>query len=186
MVTLISDASKNLAQNVTSLRKKRSLTQLRLAELSGATRASIALIESGTSNPTMEVLLKLSKALQVSLDELMSSPRADCSLTTADKVPMGRPKKGLRVRKILPENEGPAHIDEMTLDEGAGFAGTPHVEGTREYFACLEGQFTIAVMGELFVVKKGDVLNFPGDKPHSYKNTGRGEALGFSVVILGH
>lgn len=185
MLTPLNEISKNLAQNVTTLRKKRSLTQARLAELSGATRASIALIESGTSNPTMEVLIKLSRALQVSLDELMSSPRADCSLIPADKVPMGRPKKGLSVRKILPENEGPAHIDDMFLEPGAGFAGTPHVEGTREFFTCIEGQFTIAVMGELFIVKKGDVLNFPGDKPHSYKNNGRSEARGFSVVLLG-
>lgn len=182
----LNEISKNLALNVMTLRKKRSLTQARLAEIAGATRASVALIESGTSNPTMEVLLKLSRALQVSFDELMSSPRADCSLIPADKVPSGKPKKGLTVRKILPENEGPAHIDDMILEQGAGFAGTPHVEGTREFFTCIEGQFTIAVMGEVFLVKKGDVFNFPGDLPHSYKNSGRGEARGFSVVLLGH
>ena len=186
MVTLFNEISKNLAQNITILRKKRSLTQSRLAELSGATRASIALIESGTSNPTMEVLVKLSRALQVSLDELTSSPRADCALIPAGKVPVSRPRKGLQVRRILPENERPAHIDEMILEPGSGFSGTPHVEGTREFFTCLEGQFTIAVMGEIFIVKQGDVLHFPGDKPHSYKNAGRSEARGFSVVLLNH
>ena len=186
MATPLNEIAKNLAQNIILLRKKRSLTQSRLAELSGATRASIALIESGTSNPTMEVLVKLSRALQVSIDELFSSPRADCALIPAEKVALGKPRKGLQVRKILPENEGPAHIDEMILEPGAGFAGTPHVEGTREFFTCIEGQFTIAVLGEIFVVKKGDVLNFPGDKPHSYKNAGRSPARGFSVVLLNH
>lgn len=185
MVNGLNDISRFLALNVMTLRKKRSLTQSRLAELSGATRASIALIESGTSNPTMEVLLKLSRALQVSIDELLSSPRAECTLIPADKVPASN-RKGLTVRKILPEKEGPAHIDELILDSGAGFAGTPHVEGTREYFTCIEGQFTIAVMGQMYVVKAGDVLNFPGDKPHSYKNTGRGSAKGLSVVLLSH
>lgn len=182
----MNEISRNLSQNVSSLRKKRSLTQARLAELSGATRASIALIESGTSNPTIEVLLKLSRALQVSVDELLSPPRANCLLIPKDKVPLGRPRKGLQVRKILPENEGPAHIDEMILEPGSGFSGTPHVEGTREFFTCIEGQFTIAVMGEVYTVKAGDVLNFPGDKPHSYKNPGKSEARGFSVVMLSH
>lgn len=185
MNTPIADASRNLSRNVISLRKKRSLTQSRLAELSGATRASIALIESGSSNPTMEVLLKLSRALQVSMDELFSTPRADCALIKAADVPTVN-RKGLIVRKILPEKEGPAHIDEMVLEPGAGFAGTPHVEGTREYFTCIEGQFSIAVMGQVYVVKAGDVLNFPGDKPHSYKNQGRGSARGLSVVLLSH
>jgi mannose-6-phosphate isomerase-like protein (cupin superfamily) len=132
----------------------------------------------------MEVLLKLSRALQVSMDELLSPPRAECKLTAADDVTVQKPRKGLKIRKILPEKEGPAQIDEIILEADAGFAGTPHVEGTREFFTCLSGQFTIAVMGEIFHVKAGDVLNFPGDKPHSYKNTGRSEARGFSVVLL--
>lgn len=118
------------------------------------------------------------------MDELLSPPRADCTLIEADAVPVQRPRKGLKIRKILPEKEGPAQIDELTLEPGSGLAGTPHVEGTREFFTCLSGQFTIAVMGEIYQVKAGDVLSFPGDKPHSYKNTGRSEARGFSVVLL--
>ncbi|MFL5783918.1 MAG: helix-turn-helix domain-containing protein [Bacteriovoracaceae bacterium] len=184
MVIPLNEISRNLSQNVITLRQKRTLTQARLAELSGATRASIALIESGSSNPTMEVLLKLSRALQVSMDELLSPPRAECNLITSEEVPVQKPRKGMKIRKILPEKEGPTQIDEIILDPGAGFAGTPHVEGTREFFTCLSGQFTIAVMGEIFQVKAGDVLNFPGDKPHSYKNSGRSDARGFSMVLL--
>ena len=181
-----SASSKNLAQNVSTLRKKRSLTQARLAELSGATRASIALIESGTSNPTMEVLIKLSRALQVSLDELLSSPVADCSLTPASDVKTERKKKGVLIRKILPEKAGPAQIDDIELEAGSSFSGTPHVEGTREFFTCLNGQISITVLGKIYSLSEGDVLTFPGDKPHAYKNTGRGVARGFSVVLVQH
>lgn len=62
--------------------------------------------------------------------------------------------------------------------------GSPHVEGTREYFTCIGGQVTIGVLGELHHLEKGDVLSFPGDKPHSYKNSGRGTAIGVSVVFF--
>lgn len=185
MVTSLNKTSKHLAQNVTALRKKIGLTQGRLAELSGATRASIALIESGSSNPTLEILLKISQALQVSLDELMTPPRADCKFIPASAVDVDkRSKKGLKIRHILPDKVGATEIDELTLDAGAGLTGTPHVEGTKEYFTCIEGQFTIAVLGQIFILKAGDVLTFPGDKPHSYKNSGKSQARGFSVILF--
>jgi transcriptional regulator with XRE-family HTH domain len=185
MVTSINKIAKNLAENITQLRKKKNMTQSQLADLSGATRASIALIESGSSNPTLEVLLKLSQALQVSLDELMTPARAECLFIAADDVPTDRrTKKGLRIRKILPDKMGATEIDEILLDADCGFTGTPHVEGTKEYFTCIEGEMTITVMGESYVLKTGDVFTFPGDKSHSYKNAGRSKARGMSVVLF--
>lgn len=183
---MLNKTSKFLAQNVIELRKKMNLTQARLAELSGATRASIALIESGTSNPTLDVLLKISSALQVSINELMSEPSAECRHILSAQVAVDRrSKNGLKIRHILPDKIGAAEIDEVTLEPGAGFAGTPHVEGTKEYFTCVDGQISVSVLGKVYVIRAGDVLTFPGDKPHSYKNSGRGLARGFSVVMIG-
>lgn len=185
MANLINETSKYLAQNIVSLRKKLNLTQNRLAELSGATRASIALIESGTSNPTLDVLLKISTALEITINELMSPPRAECKLIEAKDVPIDRKsRKGIMVRKILPDKSGATDIDEMILEAGAAFPGTPHVEGTKEYFTCIEGEVTITVLGQIYKLKAGDVLTFPGDKPHAYKNSGSKRAKGFSVVLF--
>ncbi len=183
MANVLNETSKYLSQNIVSLRKKLNLTQNRLAEISGATRASIALIESGSSNPTLDVLLKISNALEVSLNELMSPPRADCKLILAKDVPV-KTRKGVLVRKILPDKTGATDIDEMILEAGATFPGTPHVEGTKEYFTCIEGEVTISVLGQIYKLKAGDVLTFPGDKPHAYKNSGRSKARGFSVVLF--
>jgi XRE family transcriptional regulator, regulator of sulfur utilization len=183
MANVLHESSKYLAQNIVSLRKKLNLTQNKLAALSGATRASIALIESGSSNPTLDVLLKISNALEVSLNELMSPPRADCKLIPSKDVPI-KTRKGIVVRKILPDKAGATDIDEMILEAGATFPGTPHIEGTKEYFTCIEGEVTISVLGQIYKLKAGDVLTFPGDKPHAYKNSGRSKARGFSVVLF--
>lgn len=185
MATLLNKTSASLAQNVVNLRKKMNLTQGKLAELSGATRASIALIESGSANPTLDVLLKISSALQVSIDELMSTPRAECLLIKSEDVKLDRrSKNGLTIRKILPEKVGPAEIDELVLESGVVLVGTPHVEGTQEYFTCLEGKMTIVVLGQIYTLSAGDVLVFPGDKNHAYKNLGKARARGFSVVLF--
>jgi XRE family transcriptional regulator, regulator of sulfur utilization len=64
-------------------------------------------------------------------------------------------------------------------------AGTPHLPGTREFFSCLEGHVTIYVAGERYELDAGDVLGFPGNVPHSYRNLDRTtRALGVSIVVL--
>jgi len=185
MDNLLDKVATNLAENISILRKKRSLTQSRLSKLSGATRASIALIESGTSNPTLEVLIKISKALQVSIDELMASPQAECKHILAKDIPIDRrSKNGVMLRKLLPDKIRATEMDEISLDIGSTMTGAPHIEGTKEYFTCVEGQISIGVLGEVYILQKGDVLAFPGDKPHSYKNSGKSKARGVSVVFF--
>ena len=75
-------------------------------------------------------------------------------------------------------------MDEISLDAGAVMKGSPHVEGTKEYFTYIEGQIRIGVLSQVFELKKGDVLAFPGDKPHFYNNNSKRIAKGVSVVLF--
>lgn len=185
MVTSLNKACSNLAKNLRGLRQKRQLTQARLAELAGMTRASIALIESGSSNPSLEILLKLSLALQISLDELIAPAQAECLHLKAQDIPLDRrSKNGVQLRKLLPDKIRATEMDEIALETGATLTGSPHVEGTKEYFSCMDGEFTITVLGQSYHLEKGDVLTFPGDKPHAYKNRGKHKARGVSVVFF--
>jgi XRE family transcriptional regulator, regulator of sulfur utilization len=185
MAILKDKAGQNIAKNLNCLREKKGLSQASLAKISGTTRASIALLESGSSNPTLDVLLKISHGLKVSIDELISAPKAECKHIKAADVPLDRrSKNGVTLRKLLPDKIPATDIDELHLEPGAIMTGSPHIEGTREYFTCIAGQVTIGVLGELHHLEKGDVLSFPGDKPHSYKNSGRTHAFGISVVIF--
>jgi XRE family transcriptional regulator, regulator of sulfur utilization len=185
MVIGIDKVARNIAENLVSLRKKRGLTQNTLAKIAGGTRASIALIESGSSNPTLDVLLKISQALGISIDELISAPRVYCHHIKANQVPIDRrSKNGVVLRKLLPDKLAGTEIDEIQLELGSTMTGVPHVEGTREYFTCTSGEISVGVLGQMHILSKGDVLNFPGDKPHSYRNSGKAKATGISVVFF--
>lgn len=185
MATTLDKAARNIAKNLADLRKRRGLSQSNLAKLSGATRASVALLESGTSNPTLDLLLKLAQGLQIPIDELISSPRAECKLVKSSAVPVDRrSKNGVTLRKLLPDKLPSSEIDELILEQDALLTGAPHIEGTREYFTCIKGEVLIGVLGETYRLEKGDVLSFPGDKPHSYKNVGKTIAHGVSVVLF--
>jgi putative transcriptional regulator len=51
-------------------RIEKSLTQQELADLVGATRQTIGLIEKGDYNPTLKLCIKIAKALGRTLDPL--------------------------------------------------------------------------------------------------------------------
>lgn len=185
MVSNLDKAALNIAANIVTLRKKKNLSQEQLAKLAGMTRASIALIESGTSNPSLELLVKLSNCLKISIDELIAAPKADCLFIKSEDIPVDRrSRNGVTLKKLLPDKIPATEIDELTLEQDTVLTGSPHIEGTREYFTCVKGQIKVAVLGQIHILNKGDVLAFPGDKPHSYKNDGNTIAQGIGVVFF--
>lgn len=61
----------SFSNKLTYLRKKRGLTQYAMCDLTGINLSQIRRWESGTAQPVLEGLIKLAKALHVSLDELV-------------------------------------------------------------------------------------------------------------------
>lgn len=60
-----------LGQRIRRERKKLSLTQEQLAEMTGVSHAYIGQIERGERNPTLETLVNLANRLGVSIDYLL-------------------------------------------------------------------------------------------------------------------
>jgi len=61
-----------LAQNIKRLRKQFKLSQEELAKKAGITYSTLIKIESGKNdNPTIKTLLKIAKALNVKIDDLL-------------------------------------------------------------------------------------------------------------------
>lgn len=61
----------NISDNIRNLRKKKSLTQERLAELANINTTYLGKIERGESSPTIDTLAKIAKALDMSLLDLL-------------------------------------------------------------------------------------------------------------------
>src|SRR5687768_15047381 len=90
-----------IARNIKGLREARGLTQEQLAKIAGVPRATWTNLESGSANPTLSVLHRAAGALQVTIEELLSSPRAACELFPLGTLPQ-RTQGQARVRKLLP------------------------------------------------------------------------------------
>jgi transcriptional regulator with XRE-family HTH domain len=175
----------HLARNLVSLRHTRTITQDALAKQAGVPRSTIANLESGEGNPSLQVLVKVAAALGVPIDELLASPRAHVRRWNADEVALKSKGRGLTIRPLVPEPVPDSLMEVMDFAPGAVMGGTPHLPGTREFFTLLEGRVNIMVAGDKFTLDAGDVLAFPGNQPHSYQNAdGVKPARGVSIVIL--
>ncbi len=178
------NASRYLGLNIEKLRKKKNLSQQQLAKQAEIPRSTLTNIESGSGNPSLSNLVKISDALGVSIEELLSRPRTDCLLISADNVPMQNRSNGqVQVYKLLPERIKGIEIDRLELSLGAVMGGHPHLTGTKEYITVLQGEIIVHVAGDFYTVKRGAVLAFPGNQPHSYRNSGRTTSIAVSVVI---
>jgi len=175
-----------LGKNLRSIRELRGLTQQQLAELCEVPRSTVANIEVGGSNPTLAVLLRLSGALHLSLEELLARPRARCQVYPPGSLPSleSRGSSGAELQQLLPQAIPGMSIDRLELPPGVRMKGSPHAPGTHEFLYCERGQLNLRVAGERFELKRGSVAAFPGDQRHSYENPGRSSAIGFSVVSL--
>lgn len=172
---------------VESRRKSAATTAIhkcQLAKQADIPRSTLTNIESGSGNPSLVNLVKISDALGVGIEELLSRHRNDCVLISSENVPMqNRGNSQVQLYKLLPERIKSIEIDRLEMSIGAVMGGHPHLSGTKEYLTVIQGEVTVHVAGDTYIVKKGDVLAFPGNQPHSYRNSGRTAAIAISVVI---
>jgi len=177
-------ASRYLAINLLALRKKKGLSQDRLSELADIPRSTITHMESGDGNPSLTNLCKLAAALGISIEELLSRPRNECTLLKAAEVPvLSRSAGKVRLHKLMPDTVRGIEIDKVEIQGSSSMGGRPHVQGSKEYLMTLAGEVIVSVDGDDYTVATGDVLAFPGDQRHAYRNSKSRPAVALSVVL---
>lgn len=179
----MSNESAHLTDNIRNLREARGLSQAQIARLAGVPRATWTHLESGASNPTLAVLVKVANALQVRLEELLSPARSPVlQVKEADLVM--RKRGEVTVRKLLPETIAGLDLERMIFPPRARMVGVPHTDGTREYLTCERGALELVVAGATWKLAPGDVVAFRGNQKHQYFNPGSTEAVAYSVLAF--
>src|SRR3954466_9944813 len=116
------ELASRLARNVKLLREARGMTQSQIGKLAGLPRATWAHLESGAANPTLGILHRAAAALQVSIEELISTPPAACRYYPKESLPTRSPGQVV-VRKLLPDAVPGMEIDRMEIAAGGRMTG---------------------------------------------------------------
>lgn len=177
--------SASIAANLKRLRLARQISQQRLSELSGVPRPTLAHLESGAANPTLAVVLKVSEALRVRLEELFEQPKPVIVHTRGDELPT-RSVRGSRQRRLLAEANPALGFERIEIAPRARWtvkAGSP---GNRHHLYCEAGQVTLAAEGESRELGAGEGAAIGSGVSYSAQNEGRALAVLFRVIAPVH
>lgn len=171
--------------NLRRLRTKRGLSLERLSQLSGVSRAMLGQIELGQSAPTINVLWKIARALEVTFSALISSRTQSGALVLrSDEAKILTSKdRSFSSRALFPFDE-PRRVEfyELRLAGGGTEIADAHAPGTSENLVCTAGTVEIDVAGETHRLAAGDSILFEADAPHAYRNPAKAEAVMYLVM----
>lgn len=175
-----------VCEAIRSLRNKHKLTQQELSTRAGIPRATLANMETTSGNPSIMTVVKIARALGVTVEDLVSDRRSMVVTEVKRKdMQVNRQDGGRFVStKVSPINAPYIQMIDVNMLSGSYTKGKPHPLGAHELFMCLEGTAVIEIRGEKFEVGTGDLAYFPGNIPHTYTNPGLKPVHAISVVHM--
>ena len=148
---------------IRTLRLKKGLTAEQLAEKAGITRATVAKIEGGDGNPTLDTIRALSNVFHLSSSELIRL--AEVVQCEEPKVRSFR-EKGMDVNHIwFPGFE----IYHIRAETGLQYLANPEYhENTAEVCLVLSGRVRVAIAGQLYDLGPEMSLRFKALQEHQF------------------
>jgi transcriptional regulator with XRE-family HTH domain len=170
------DVGEVIAANLRRLRAARRMSLATLATRADVAKATLANLEQGRGNPTIETLWSLALGLGVAFSDLLE----DRSETTTVVV---RAQEGARVLgstqggkldlRLLDrvERGGLVEVFALFLPARTEHLGSPHGSGVVERVFVHEGSITVGPASDLLTLGPGDYARYSGDGPHVYRTT---------------
>lgn len=180
------DLTQAVALNLRRLRTRRGHSLERLSKLSGVSRAMLGQIELGRSVPTINLLWKVARALEVPFAALTGELHIQgTAVLRADRAKVLVSQSGqFRSRALFPfDSQRKVEFYELALSAGGSENADPHSPGTLENLVVSQGTVEIGI-GESarHLLGPGDAILFEADVAHSYRNPGDVEAIMYLVM----
>ena len=173
------DVLDGVGPRLRDLRRHRGLTLTELAESTGISLSTLSRLESGQRRPTLELLLPLARAHQVTLDELVDAP------PTGDPRINLRPVAGEDGSVILPLTRRPGGIQAYKFVRPAGDDNAVPELRTHEgydWVYVLNGTLRL-VLGEHDLIREpGEAAEFDTRTPHWFGATSAGPVEYLSLI----
>jgi transcriptional regulator with XRE-family HTH domain len=143
-----------------AVREQRQTTLAQLSQASGVSVSTLSRLESGGRKPTLELLLRLARAHDIPVDELLTKP------PTSD--PRVRPEPITRYgRTMLPLTRRPGGVQAYKIIIAPGQRQHElQIHEGYEWMYVLNGQLRL-LLGELdIIMRPGEVAEFDTRTPH--------------------
>jgi transcriptional regulator with XRE-family HTH domain len=172
-----------MRNNLKALRGDTSV--LELSRRSGVARNTIAALERGEGNPTVDTLYALADALGVPLASLLDAPAEGAHVVRAGD---GAHVEGAALDAHLLERiDRPGLLGELyaiRFHPGAARQAPPHPLGVEELLHVHSGRVRVGPADAPIELGPGDYARYPGSVPHVYEALD-GTAEGTLLILTG-
>ncbi len=161
-----------VAANIRTLRAQAGLTLADLAAAAGLGKSTLAQLESGRANPSVETLWAIAAALEVSFARIVEEERPSLRVVRAsDVTPLLSSETPGWAGRLLSASQARSTFDLYALDLEAGSArhADPHHAGVMEHLLVVTGRLRAGPEGNAVELASGDLLTFQADVPHVYE-----------------
>jgi transcriptional regulator with XRE-family HTH domain len=165
------DSVKTIAGNVRRLRAERGLSAAGLARASGVARATLAELEAGRGNPTVETLYGIATVLGVTLSDLLVEAAAPAvTVVRAGEGPhVAGPVLQARLLRQATVERARVELYELHVSPGRPRRADPHQDGVSEQLLVHSGRLRVGPEQEPVELEPGDFVAFDASVPHVYE-----------------
>ncbi|MBM7646773.1 transcriptional regulator with XRE-family HTH domain [Scopulibacillus daqui] len=159
-----------IANNLMKIRKSKGLSLDKVSELTGVSKAMLAQIEKGKSNPTVSTLWKIANGLQVSFSSFLKEEKPKITKINIEELsPVIDADGNYIVYTPFPYHpEKKFEIYLVKLNPGFTYTSAGHAG--EEYILIKHGELKVGLKGEEYRLKSGDALHFTPSGQHDYTN----------------
>lgn len=152
-------------------RKQLELTLQALCDIAELSVGYLSQVECGHATPSLGTLAQIAHALDVELDYFIAKHKPASALSRAG----ARPHFSLDGSSIVYEAIGAdfpgAELSSFIQHVPPGYASETVSHVGEEILFVLDGQITLTLDGQSFVLQQGDSLHYSGSTPHAWSNT---------------
>jgi transcriptional regulator with XRE-family HTH domain len=179
------DLTPAVGANLRRIRARRGLSLAQLASRSGVSRAMLSQVELGQSTPTINVVWRIARALELPFSALIVCDEAKgASVLRRAEAKVLSSRDGSFTSRALFPFDAPRTVEfyELRLAPGGVERANAHAPGTSERLVVAAGALEVEVDGARTALAAGDALAFQADVPHVYENPGTVETLAYLVM----
>lgn len=176
-----------IGNRLRTLRQEREMTLQELADVTDLSPSMLSLVERGRATPSIQSLIVLANALNVTMSDLVVTEQADEEriVVRASEQPFVKTAQNA-IRRVMREDRSRGvsiAINEYEPDTGSALKRGGHTGF--EYGFVLEGNLTVELENATYQLKAGDLISFESKRPHRFWNNGAKRARTLWINLKG-
>lgn len=182
----------NVGKKIKYLRKQKKMNAKELAIEAGISYGMLSLLESGSTQGSVETLRKIAKVLDTTLAHLFTNENTTEELITDESMLIVRKDKRRKIsfpdplyncELLVPDLQGDIEFVLVNLEaQRITDDIIPHTKGGEECDYVLKGEITITLQDKEFILNEGDCIRFNPEIPHKIENKTDKQASYLSVI----